>query len=329
MNDRHDGHDQEQHRHRAPHARSDHGRGHGHSHAHSHGSTLASFGTAFAIGAALNVTFALVELGVGFFANSLALISDALHNFSDVIGLLLAWGAAWLATRQPTASRTYGYRRASILAALGNAALLVAATGAILTEAGRRLLAPEPIAAGIVLWVAALGIAINVATALMFRRGQAHDLNLKAAFLHMAGDAAVSLGVVVAALLIGWTGWLWLDPAMSIAIAAVILIATWGLTRDALNLALDAVPAGIDRHAVEAYLASLPGVAEVHDLHIWAMSTTETALTAHLVRPNAGLDDDLLADAAHELDQRFGIRHPTIQVEAGKAECHLAPAHVV
>jgi cobalt-zinc-cadmium efflux system protein len=313
-------HDHDHHNHHHSH--------HGHHHGH-HGSTLASFGTAFAIGAALNLTFALVELGIGFFANSLALISDALHNFSDVICLLLAWGAAWLATRQPTASRTYGYRRASILAALGNAALLVAATGAILTEAGRRLLAPEPIATGTVLWVAALGIVINTATALMFMRGHAHDLNVKGAFLHMAGDAVVSLGVVIAALVIRWTGWLWLDPVVSIAIAAVVLIATWGLTRDALNLALDAVPAGIDRHAVEAYLAGLPGVSEVHDLHIWAMSTTETALTAHLVRPNAGLDDRLLADAAHELDHRFGIRHATIQVEAGEAECHLAPAHVV
>ena len=319
MDDHHHDHDQDDH-HRHAH--------HGHHHGH-HGSTLASFGAAFAIGASLNLGFALVELGIGFFANSLALISDALHNFSDVICLLLAWGAAWLATRQPTPSRTYGYARASILAALANAALLIAATGAILTEAVRRLLAPEPIAAGIVLWVAALGIVINTATALMFRHGHAHDLNVKGAFLHMVGDAVVSLGVVIAALLIGWTGWLWLDPAMSIAIAGVILVATWGLTRNALNLALDAVPAGIDRHAVEAYLAGLPGVTEVHDLHIWAMSTTETALTAHLVRPNAGLDDQLLADAARELDRRFGIRHPTIQVEAGNAACHLAPAHVV
>jgi cobalt-zinc-cadmium efflux system protein len=302
---------------------------HGHHHGHGRGSTLASFGTAFAIGAGLNLTFTLVQLGVGFFANSLALISDALHNFSDVICLLLAWGAAWLATRRPTASRTYGYRRASILAALANAALLVAATGAIVTEAVRRLLAPEPIATGLVLWVAALGIVINTATALVFRHGHAHDLNVKGAFLHMVGDAVVSLGVVITALLIGWTGWLWLDPAVSIAIAAAILLATFGLTRDALNLALDAVPAGIDRHAVEAYLAALPGVKEVHDLHIWAMSTTETALTAHLVRPNAGLDDQLLSDAGHELERCFGIRHATIQVEAGDGECHLAPAHVV
>jgi len=305
---------------------------HHHGHGHHHGGGVASpasFTAAFAIGTALNLAFALAELGVGFFANSLALISDALHNFSDVIALLLAWCAAWLCTRRPTASHTYGYRRASILAALGNAALLFAATGAILTEAVRRLLAPEPVATGPMLWVAALGIAINAATALMFVRGRHHDLNVRGAFLHMAGDAAVSLGVVIAAVLIGWTGWLWIDPAVSVAVAAVILITTWGLTRDALNLALDAVPANIDRHAVEAYLASLPGVIEVHDLHIWAMSTTETALTAHLVRPNAGLDDHLLADAAHELAHRFGIRHATMQIEAGLTECPLAPAHVV
>jgi cobalt-zinc-cadmium efflux system protein len=305
-----------------------HDHGHPHGHGHHHGPPK-DFGTAFAIGTALNLGFALIELGVGVFANSLALISDGLHNFSDVIGLLLAWCAAWLCTWRPTASHTYGYRRASILAALGNAALLFAATGAIFTEAVRRLIAPEPVAAGVVVWVAAIGIAINLATALMFMRGRHDDLNIKGAFLHMMGDAAVSLGVVVAALLIGWTGWLWLDPAVSVAVAAVILLTTWGLTRDALNLALDAVPAGIDRDAVEAYLAGLPGVTEVHDLHIWAMSTTETALTAHLVRPNAILDDHLLTDAAHELEHRFGIHHVTVQVEAGVAECRLAPAHVV
>ena len=316
----------------AHHHHDDHHHHHGHPHSHGHGHHHAppkDFGTAFAVGTALNLGFALIEIGVGAFANSLALISDGLHNFSDVIGLVLAWCAAWLCTWRPTASHTYGYRRASILAALGNAALLFLATGAILTEAIRRLLAPEPVAAGVVLWVAAIGIAINLATALMFMRGRHHDLNVRGAFLHMMGDAAVSLGVVVAALVIGWTGWLWLDPAVSVAVAAVILLTTWGLTRDALNLALDAVPAGIDRDAVEAYLAGLPGVTEVHDLHIWAMSTTETALTAHLVRPNASLDDQLLTAAAHELEHRFGIHHVTVQVEAGVAECRLAPAHVV
>jgi len=306
-----------------------HGHGHHHHHgAHHHGAPK-DFGAAFAIGTVLNLGFALAELGVGLFANSLALISDALHNFSDVIGLLLAWGAAWLATWRPTASHTYGYRRGSILAALANAALLFAATGAIAAEAVRRLAAPEPVAAGLVFWVAALGIAVNGATALLFMRGRHHDLNVRGAFLHMAGDAAVSLGVVIAALLIGWTGWLWLDPAVSLAVAAVVLLTTWSLTRDALNLALDAVPPGIDRAAVETYLAGLPGVTEVHDLHIWAMSTTSTALTAHLVRPNAGLDDHLLTDCAHALEHRFGIHHATIQIEAGERECRLAPDHVV
>ena len=306
-----------------------HHHGHGHHHHGADDPAPTSHRTAFAIGTVLNLAFALAELGVGFFANSLALISDALHNFSDVVGLLLAWGAAWLATWRPTASHTYGYRRVSILAALGNAALLFAAIGAILAEAVRRLFAPEPVATCPMLWVAALGIVINSATALMFMRGRHRDLNVRGAFLHMAGDAAVSLGVVAAALLIGWTGWLWLDPAVSLAVAAVILVTTWGLTRDALNLAVDAVPAGIDRHAVEDFLAGLPGVTEVHDLHIWAMSTTETALTVHLVRPDAGLDDQLLTEAAHELERRFAIHHATIQIEAGVNECRLAPDHVV
>jgi cobalt-zinc-cadmium efflux system protein len=310
-----------------------HPHGHGHSHGHGHlghaGAPPTSHRTAFAVGTALNLGFALIELGVGVFANSLALISDALHNFSDVVGLLLAWGAAWLATWQPTASHTYGYRRVSILAALGNAALLFAATGAILTEAVRRLLDPQPVAAGLMLWVAAIGIVINAATALLFVRGRHHDLNIRGAFLHMVGDAAVSLGVVVAALLIGWTGRLWIDPAVSLMVAAVILATTWGLTRDAVKLAVDAVPAGIDRPAVERYLAGLPGVTEVHDLHIWAMSTTETALTVHLVRPNAGLDDHFLTDACHTLEHRFAIQHATIQIEAGVHACRLAPDHVV
>jgi cobalt-zinc-cadmium efflux system protein len=294
---------------------------------HDHAPT--SYGVAFAIGTGLNLALVLAELGFGFFANSLALISDAIHNLSDVVCLLLAWGGAWLATRRPTASHTYGYRGASILAALANAALLFAAIGAIAIEAVRRLFAPEPVATDVVVWVATFALVVNTFTALLFMRGRAHDLNVRSAFLHMAADAAVSLGVVIAALLIRATGWLWLDPAVSLAVAAAILIATCGLTRDALNLALDAVPAGIDRHAVETYLAGLPGVTEVHDLHIWAMSTTETALTAHLVRPDAGLDDHLLAAAAHELAYRSGIQHATIQIEAGHTECRLAPAHTV
>ncbi|HUZ90455.1 MAG TPA: cation diffusion facilitator family transporter [Methylocella sp.] len=310
------------------HQDSDHSLGHDHS-GHGHAHAPKTFGFAFAIGAVLNLLLVLAEVGFGFLSNSLALISDGLHNFSDVLGLLLAWGGSWLATRRPSGSRTYGYRRASILAALGNAALLFIATGAIFIEAMRRFAEAPPVASGTVLWVAGTAIVINTATALVFLRGREHDLNIKSAFLHMAADAAVSLGVVIAALLIGWTGWLWLDPAVSIVIAALILGSSWGLMREALNLALDAVPGGINRGAVESYLASLPDVSEVHDLHIWAMSTTETALTVHLVRPRAGVDDRFLADTARELEHRFSIHHATIQIETGDEECRLAPTHVV
>lgn len=300
-----------------------------HDHHHEHAHAPQSFGVAFAIGTALNIALVLAELTFGYLSNSLALMSDGVHNFSDVLGLLLAWGGSWLATRKPTASRTYGYRRASILAALGNSALLLLATGGLLLEAAQRLSNPHPIAGGTVLWVASAAIAINTATALLFMRGREHDLNIKGAFLHMAADAAVSFGVVVAALLILRTGQFWLDPAASIAVGLVILWSGWGLMRDALNLALDAVPASVDRSAVEKYLARLPGVSEVHDLHIWGMSTTETALTAHLVRPSSGSDDKLLADIARELEHEFGIQHTTIQFETGDLTCRLAPAHVV
>ena len=305
-------------------------RTHGHDHSgRGHGHAPKTFGAAFAAGAALNLALVVAEVAFGFLSNSLALISDGVHNFSDVLGLLLAWGGSWLATRQPSGSRTYGYRRASILAALGNAALLFAATGAIIIEAMQRFAEAPPVASDTVLWVAGAAIVINAATALLFIRGRKHDLNIGGAFLHMAGDAAVSLGVVIAALLIGWMGWQWLDPAVSIVIAAVILWTSWGLMREALNLALDAVPGGINRGAVESYLASLPDVSEVHDLHIWAMSTTETALTVHLVRPRTEVDDLFLADTAHELEHRFSIHHATIQIETGKRECRLAPTHVV
>jgi len=305
---------------------------HTHSHDHSgHGHAHApkTFGAAFAIGTALNLALVLVEVAFGVLSNSLALISDGVHNFSDVLGLLLAWGGSWLAKRRPSDSRTYGYRRASILAALGNAALLFAATGAIIIEAIRRFAEAPPVASATVLWVAGTAIVINTATAFLFLGGREHDLNIKSAFLHMAGDAAVSLGVVIAALLIGWTGWLWLDPSVSILIAVVILWSSWGLMHEALNLALDAVPSSINRGAVESYLASLPDVSEVHDLHIWAMSTTETALTVHLVRPHTEMDDQFLADTAHELEHRFRIHHATIQIETGSGECRLAPPHVV
>lgn len=310
----------------------DHDHGHDDSGAHkrqAHGP--ANYSWAFAIGIALNFGFVVVEATYGVLSNSLALLADAGHNLGDVLGLMLAWTAAVLARRRPTARHTYGLRRGSILASLTNAALLLVAVGGIVWEAVQRLGTPEPIIGTTVIWVAAIGILINTATALMFMKGRKDDLNIEGAFLHMAADAAVSLGVVIAGAVIMMTGWSWLDPVVSLAIALVITIGTWSLLRDSLNLALDAVPENIDRQAIESYLAGLPGVVEVHDLHIWAMSTTEVALTAHLVRPGAALDDSLLALASREVHKRFRIDHATFQVETGDPNhpCRLAPAEVV
>jgi cobalt-zinc-cadmium efflux system protein len=304
---------------------------HDHHHGAAHSHAPSSFDSAFAIGVALNIMIVFAELGFGYLAHSLALMADAAHNLSDVIGLLLAWGASRLARRLPTSGRTYGYRRASILAALGNAGLLLIATGGIVVEALRRFADPQPIETATVIWVATLGIVINGAVAVMFMRGRHQDLNIKGAFLHMAGDAAISLGVVIAALLIMQTGWLWLDPAISLGIALAVLLTGWGLARDSANLALDAVPEGIDLREVETWLRGLPGVAEVHDLHIWAMSTTETALTVHLVRPGAALDDHFLMHTCETLQRQFKIHHATLQVEAGDEAhpCRLAPVDVV
>jgi cobalt-zinc-cadmium efflux system protein len=245
-----------------------------------------------------------------------------------VIALLLAWGAAWLAQKQPTQRHTYGYRRASILAALFNAGLLLVAVGGIVVEAVNRLYSPAPVAGRTVVVVAALGVAVNGFTALLFMRGRHGDLNIRGAYLHMAADAGVSLGVVVAALIIMMTGWLWLDPAISLVIAAVVFWSGWGLARDSVNLALDGVPRGIELAKVRDYLAGLEGVAEVHDLHIWAMSTNETALTAHLVRPG-GSDDAFLHGVCEELSHRFNIHHATLQIEAAAEVCKLAPAERV
>jgi cobalt-zinc-cadmium efflux system protein len=304
---------------------------HGHAHGHGHSHGPANYNLAFAVGIGLNLAFVCAETAFGFLVNSLALLADAAHNLSDVAGLVLAWGAAWLAQRRPTARRTYGFRRASILAAVANATLLMVAVGGILVESIQRLNTPEPIAGATVMWVAGVGIFINGATALMFMRGRENDLNIRGAFLHLAGDAAVSLGVVIAALIGQRTGWLWLDPVTGIAISLVILYSAWGLGRDSFNLAFDATPPNIDPAAVKSYLDGLPGVVDVHDLHIWAMSTTETALTVHLVRPGAGLDDALIARAGVALRKRFGIQHATLQIEAGDPAhpCHLAPADVV
>ena len=319
------------------HDNDDHGLSHdGDDHGHHHGGLGQShapkdFGAAFAIGTALNLGFVVVQIVFGLFAHSLALLADAGHNLGDVFGLLLAWWASHLVKTIPTERRTYGLGRSSILAALANAVFLLVAVGGITWEAVRRFHDPAPVAGGTVIWVAALGIAINTATALLFMAGRKGDLNVKGAFLHMAADAAVSAGVVVARIAILYTGWHWLDPVTSRAINAIIVWRTWGLLRDATNLALDAVPAGIDTVAVRSYLEKLPEVVAVHDLHIWALSTTQTALTVHLVKPDAEIDDGLLARACRELNEEFGIAHATIQLERGDAAhpCLLAPAHVV
>jgi cobalt-zinc-cadmium efflux system protein len=311
------------------HAHHNHSHGHDHSHGHAgHSHAPDNFDAAFAIGAALNTAFVIAELIFGYAANSLALISDAVHNLSDVFALLLAWGAAWLSQKQPTQRHTYGYRRASILAALFNAGLLLVAVGGIGVEAVNRLFAPAPVAGWTVMLVAALGVVINGFTALLFMRGRHGDLNIRGAYLHMAADAGVSLGVVVAAGIIMLTGWLWLDPAVSLVIAAVVFWSGWGLARDSVNLALDGVPRGIELVEVREYLAGLEGVSEVHDLHVWAMSTNETALTAHLVRPG-GADDAFLHHVCEELSHRFNIHHPTLQIEISAEVCKLAPAERV
>lgn len=331
----HDAHDHahdHKHDHHHDHRGHDHAHGHHHGHGH-HGHSHApkDFGRAFAIGVALNLGFVLIEAGAGLITHSLALLADAGHNLSDVLGLLLAWGAAVLAKRAPSARRTYGLRKGTILASLANAALLLLAVGAIAWEAIRRFGSPEPIQAGPVMIVAAVGIAINTATALMFMRGSKDDLNVRGAFLHMAADAAVSAGVVIAALAMALTGWLWLDPVVSLAIVVVIVLGTWGLLRDSLDMALDATPRGIDSGKVRAWLAARPGVSEVHDLHIWAMSTTETALTAHVVRSLDESHDQFLHDACAGLASTFNIGHVTIQVETshGAHACALAPEGVV
>jgi cobalt-zinc-cadmium efflux system protein len=302
-----------------------HAAGHGHGHAHA----SASYDRAFAIGVALNVGFVAIEATYGIIAHSLALLADAGHNLSDVAGLLLAWGAVWLGRRAPTAKRTYGFGRTSILAALGNAVLLLVAIGAIAWEAIRRFEAPQPVEGGTVMVVAAIGIVINTATALLFMRGRKGDINIRGAFLHMAADAGVSAGVVVAGLVITITGWLWLDPVVSLAIVLVIALGTWGLLKDSVAMAIDAVPPGIDRDEVFAHLQGLEGVTEVHDLHVWPLSTTSTALTVHLVRSDDRIDDAFTAKVTQGLKDRFGIGHATIQLETGQIACDLEPDHVV
>ncbi len=292
--------------------------------AHAHHHTPHSYNRAFTIGISLNLIFVVIEFIYGVIGNSLALFTDAGHNLADVLTLLLAWGAVYLAGKEPTPYRTYGFRRLTILASLLSGMLLLVAVGAIAWEALGRLTAPQAVDGMTVIVVAAIGVVINTITALLFIRGQKDDLNIKAAFLHMAADAGVSLGVVIAGVVILFTGWLWIDPLLGLLIALVILYSTLDLLRDSTGLAIDAVPKGIDPHEVEAYLNQLPGVSEVHDLHIWPMSTTETALTAHLVVPQFPDDDSLVQQASDELHRRFGIDHVTLQYETGNDYCKLA-----
>ncbi len=329
MSEPHSHHDHEDHGHHS------HGHGvHDHKH-HNHGigghvHAPSSFGRAFAIGITLNVAYVFAEVFYGVASHSLALLADAGHNLGDVLGLTVAWTAAILSQRRPSGRYTYGLRGSSILAALGNAIMLLVVTGGIGWEAVRRLMEPEPSGGVTIMIVAAIGIAVNGGTALLFMSGRNGDLNIKGAFTHMAADALIALAVVITGGLIFVTDWLWLDPAVSLAVSATIIAGTWSLLRDSFNLALNAVPPSINHEAVERHLAALPGVAQVHDLHIWGMSTTETALTAHLVRPNLPVDDEFLRHTAQELKDRFGIDHATFQVETGDGEeCYLAPVGVV
>jgi cobalt-zinc-cadmium efflux system protein len=293
---------------------------------HHHHHAPPDYSRAFAAGVALNLVFVVIEAVFGILSDSLALLTDAGHNLSDVLGLLLAWGAAALARRQPSPRRTYGYSRATIIASLFSGLLLMGAVGAIGWEAVNRLFEPAQPAGRTIMIVAAIGVVVNTATALFFLSGKDRDLNIRGAFLHMAADAAVSLGVVASGAAILWFGYGWIDPVISLVIAAVIFLSTWGLLRDSLNLAVDAVPRNVDPEAVRGYLSTLPGVQAIHDLHIWPLSTTDAALTAHLVMDAFPVDDCFLNDIAVALMERFGINHPTIQLERRGSDvvCHQA-----
>ena len=294
----------------------DHAHGHHHGHAHHH---PAPSDKRYTIAIVLNLAFVGVESAAGVFANSTALLSDAAHNLSDVLGLAIAGGAAWLAQRQASAQRTYGYSKATVLAALANALVLVVACGGILWESLTRLFAPEPTQGVVVMAVAAVGVLINGATAMLFLRGRKEDVNVRGAYLHMLGDAGVSAAVIVAGLAIWLTGLTWIDPAVSVGVVLLILWGTWDLLRESFDLAMDAAPRGIDVAAVRAFLAEQPGVTAVHDLHVWAMGAAKPALTAHLVRPNGG-DDAFLAQVAEGVTKRFGISHVTLQIERAQRD---------
>ncbi|MBL8547580.1 MAG: cation transporter [Hyphomonadaceae bacterium] len=295
-----------------------HGHAHDHSHDHAHHHP-APTDKRYTIAIALNLGFVIVEAAAGFFANSTALLSDATHNLSDVLGLALAGGAAWLAKQHASAQRTYGYSKATVLAALANALVLVIACGGLLWEASTRLFTPEPTQPLFIMAVAAIGVAINGTTAALFLAGRKEDVNVRGAYLHMLSDAGVSAAVIVAGAVIYFTGLNWIDPAISIAVVLLILWSTWGLLRESLDLSLDAAPAHINVAKVREYLASQPGVTAVHDLHIWAMSATKPALTAHLVRPE-GHDDAFLATISNGVTATFGISHVTLQIERAQRD---------
>ena len=284
-----------------------------------------NFNKAFATGIALNVIYIVVEVVYGLLISSMALIADAGHNLSDVLGLLLAWVATLLAKTLPTKKRTYGLRKSTVLAALFNAVILMIAVGAISIEAVRRLITPVPVQGITMMIVAGIGVLVNAATAYLFVKGKRKDMNIRGVYLHMAADAGVSAGVVMAGLLITLTGWLWLDPVISLVIVIVITIGTWDLLKDSFLMSVDAVPKGINLREVERHLKNLPGVSEIHDLHIWAMSTTETALTVHLVMPDKNPGDNFLKEICSDLYEKFGIEHSTIQVEkeAQGANCSM------
>jgi len=321
-------HDHAAHAHDHGHAHADHAHD-DHAH-HGHHHAPVDFGRAFLIGIALNTAFVGIESLYGYLANSTALLADAGHNLSDVLGLATAWIAAVLSKRAPTARYTYGLRNTSILAALANAVLLLIASGAILLEAVQRLIEPEPVKSLTIIVVAAIGILVNGATAWLFASGQKGDINIRGAYLHMMADAGVSAGVVIAGLIIMQTGWLWIDPLTSLAVVGVIVWSTWSLLRESTAMSLAAVPASIDPAAVRAMLASRPGVSSIHDLHIWPMSTTETALTAHLVTPGGHPGDGFLVETCQLLQEHFRINHSTIQIEISEhSNCALAPDHVI
>ncbi len=290
------------------------------SHDHGHSHAPQSFNKAFGIAVVLNLAFTLCQIFYAFVANSMSLLADAVHNFGDVFGLVLAWGASWLLTLPARKRYSYGYKRTTILAALSNALILVATSALIIYESIYKLTHVTPVNESIVIIVATIGIFINGGTALLFIKGAHDDLNIKGAFIHLLGDALISIGVVIAAIAIYFTGWMWLDPLVGLFIVTIILIGTWGLLRDSVRLILDAVPHHIDQQGIQTFLEQLPGVKTVHDLHIWGLSTKEIALTAHLVMPEQKLSDADYLNINHTLKTTFKVDHVTIQVEAGSDE---------